>query len=161
MEFDVNSAIATALDRRSKLDQDRDARFQKEEREKLNLMSETQLRINQGKRMVELAESELQGLKGKDEPQRTAFEYTRMAEGYALQGDYEAAFEMTADYAKKCEYQKILEALDGKQECSCPKSVRISKSSLPTQYIKEKIYDAVRKREVALKSCSLCGNLTI
>jgi hypothetical protein len=104
--FDPVKAIQAVVSQRTQYEKDEWEKFQEEQRAKLQLLDG---RAMLGARQVELALREL-------ENGESDFEYTRMAEGYALQGNFEKAVELTRDATKRQEYQEILDAT----EIDCP-----------------------------------------
>jgi hypothetical protein len=104
--FDPIAAIQAVVSQRTQYEKDEWEKFQEEQRAKLQLLDG---RAMLGARQVELALREL-------ENGESDFEYTRMAEGYALQGNFEKAVELTRDATKRQEYQEILDAT----EIDCP-----------------------------------------
>jgi hypothetical protein len=144
MTFDPVKAIESVASQRTKLEKEEWERFQQEEREKLKALD---LNAFYGFNAVEIALKQL-------EHGESDFEYTRMAEGYALMGDFEKAIDLTRDPEKKAEYQTILDAHTN-LDCPCPPTQRVGKDTLPTRF---------RKLEFGGKTlveCSLCGNLTV
>lgn len=113
-DFDPYAAVDAVVSRKSEREREEEARFQAEQRAKLQLPTELDTRAQLGARMVELAHVALAD--GHDD-----FECSRLAEGYALQGDYRQAAALTKDDAKRAEYDRIIAAVDNPQDCGCPK----------------------------------------
>jgi hypothetical protein len=116
MEFDVETAIETRIAETPKSEKERWQRYQEEQRAKLQIGDGRSLLAS---RQIELALSELAN--GSEDE----FEYTRMAEGYSLLGDFEIAAQMTRDPEKKAFYQKVLAAPD--MECEHGKMILFDK----------------------------------
>jgi len=119
--FDVEKAIAASL--ASKTDQEREEweKFQNEQRAGLQLGDG---RVLFGKRQVELAFNQLD----RDDVDRD-FEFERMAEGYALQGDFLRAYVLTTNSQKQKEYKQILDATE--MDCLCSPSFKFVKDKYP------------------------------
>lgn len=146
MEFDPYAAVEAVVARKTDKEREEEARSQAEQRAKLQLPTELDVRAQLGARMVYLAQAAL----GQAEED---FEYTRMAEGYALQGDYRKALELSRDPERVAEYQRIVDAVEHPTECGCPKQV----GTTQVQFLKDKIlFDGQVKNILA---CTMCRNI--
>jgi hypothetical protein len=145
-DFDPLVAVNTVIEKKSEREREEEARFQADERAKLHLPTEVDIRAQLGARMVTMAQAAL-------EENDDDFEATRLAEGYALQGDYRKAALITRDAARKREYEVIIAAVDNPQDCLCP--VKSQNSS--TRFVKDRILFEGQVRE--LIACSLCKNI--
>lgn len=103
--FDIDTAIAARLAEIPEAEKERFAKYQEEQRAKLK----TPDRDTFGAGMVRMASEALQGECDRD------FEYERMAEGYALMGDFKTAHFLTTNPEKQAFYRKVLDAPD--MEC--------------------------------------------
>lgn len=117
--FDPIKAIQAVVSQRTEQEREEWEKYQAEERAKLGTMNVNALL---GARQIEIALSEL---KNGD----SDFEYTRLAEGYSLMGDFEKAFELTRDATKKTEYKEILDATN--LDCTCPSQNKFITDSYP------------------------------
>lgn len=133
--FDVEQAIKNRLAEVGREDDDRLEEKREAVRQLLDSRGPNYLL---GQRQIELAKRQL-------ELDPSDFEYTRLAEGYALIGDYEKAVEITRDDLKRKEYQEVLDAL-GRTECDCPKKVGENLTKFAKQNLGGRI----------LFSCALC-----
>jgi hypothetical protein len=105
--FDPIKAIESVVSQRTQHEKDEWEKYQEEQRAKLTLLDG---RAMMGVRQVEIALREL-------ENGESDFEYTRLAEGYALQGEFQKAVELTRDALKRSEYQAVLNATE--MDCPC------------------------------------------
>jgi hypothetical protein len=112
MEFNLEQAIETRIAQKTPAERERWEKFQKEERAKVKLADS---KSTFGQRMIDLAYREMSA--GAD----PAFEWTRMAEGFALKGDFEYAESLTHDEEKRAFYQQVLDAPD--MECEHGKMI--------------------------------------
>lgn len=147
IEFDINTAVNAILARKTPAEREDEARFQAAERAKLHLPTEIDIRAQLGARMVALAQEAL-------DTGVSEFELARLAEGYALQGDYKKALELTTNDDKRKEYEQILTAYTNGSKCDCP----TTKGTVSTRFTKDKLLIDGQVRD--LIACSLCGNLT-
>jgi hypothetical protein len=144
--FDAIQAINTAIATKTDAERDEEARFQAEQRAKLNLPTEIDIRAQLGARMVAAAEQALA-----EHP--SEFETNRYAEGLALQGEYRKALELTQCSVKRAEYQAIVNGIDNPVDCACPKK----RGQISTIFTKDRIFAEGRVREVL--ACALCGHI--
>ena len=93
--FDVETAIETRLANKTPAEIDRERRYQEEQRQRVSVMD---TRSEHAYRAIEIALANL--AKNPDDD----FEYTRLAEGYYLLGDFEKAAATTRNAEKKAEY---------------------------------------------------------
>ena len=142
--FDPIKAIESVVANRSDLEKEEWEKFQAEKREELKSLD---LNAHYGFNAIQIALKQLEH--GEDD-----FEYTRMAEGYALMGDFQKAIELTRDSQKREEYQRILDAHES-LDCPCPTVTRVGQASLPVRFEKLKFQGKT------LVECSRCGNLTV
>lgn len=140
--FDVDAAIEARLSERSKDEKERWAKYQEDQRAKLPRMDGNAVL---GSRMIEAALTELESATN-----RPAI-YNRMAEGYALMGDYAKAVELATDH-KGLEYLEILEAHDA-EDCACPETQKFGKFTVPTRT------PILRFANRTLTRCSICSHL--
>lgn len=145
MDFDVETAINTALARKTDLEKAEEARIQEEERAKLKLPTAVEIKYNLGVRMVRSAEEVLA-------EQPSDFEFTRLAEGLALQGKYADALALTKDPNKHAEYTKILDAFQNPRGCGCP----AFRGRQATVFTKDQLLINGEVRD--LLACALCGH---
>lgn len=146
MEFNLESAIAAAIARKTDFERAEEEKYQTTQRAAQLTPSPTSARAELGKRMVAMAETALV-----ENP--TEFELTRLAEGLAYQGQFQLAAEITPDSVKKSEYLAVVKALNGNKDCDCPKK----QGSIPTRFTKDTILVEGKPRD--LVACALCGNL--
>lgn len=146
MEFDALTAINTIIARKTKQEREEEAAYQAERRAELQLPTPIDVRAQLGARMVDLAQEVLTST---DDD----FEYTRMAEGYALQGDYRKAVLLTRDDQRKRQYEAIIAAVDVASNCPCPPK----NGSIPNVFTKDRILFDGQVRE--LLCCAVCGHL--
>lgn len=118
LEFDVDKAISTRLAERTKADIAYERRYQEEQRSKLPNIDQ---RGEHALRAIEIALHNLE-LNPDDD-----FEYTRLAEGYYLLGDFEKAAQTTRNKEKQAEYEAYANASTVK--CACPHQVMNGKAS--------------------------------
>lgn len=117
MEFDVKTALKAIANRHDIAEWDE---FQEKERQKLQqaLMGFQDVASNyrHGINAVQLGKSEIRSMSKKDPDYdtRVAHERNRIAEGLALQGQFEEAFEWASDADKRAEYQSVVAALTAK-----------------------------------------------
>lgn len=123
------------------------SKFQEEERRKLaeamKGLDSVSTNYQHGVRAVEIGKNEIKGLRKKDPDYltRLTHERDRIAEGYALQGQFEKAVEWAVE--RKAEYQDLLDALV-QPPCAHKE-----------QFAKQRFYrDGVK----TLMSCPKCGN---
>lgn len=147
MEFDIQTAVNAALARKTDLERQEELKFQEERRKELKTPSSISARAELGKRMVALAETNL-------DENPTDFDLTRLAEGLAFQGHYQDAHDITRDPLKRNEYAQIIEAIAGKADCACP----TKQQNQPTRFVKDIIL--IDGNERNLIACALCGNQT-
>lgn len=145
-EFDVNLALNTAIARKTDAEREEEARFQAEQRAKLNLPTEIDIRAQLGARMTAAAEIALA-------EQDTDFEVNRYAEGLALQGEYRKALSLTRCPVKRAEYTAIVDGIDNPKDCGCPKKI----GTVATLFTKDRILAEGQVREVL--ACALCGHI--
>lgn len=110
LEFDVETAIDTRLAQRTAAEIERERKYQEEQKKKLAVGDP---RLLYAERAIEMALHNLE--QGTTD---AALEYTRLAEGYYLQGDFRKAADTTRDPVKKAEYEAYANAKPGK--CTCP-----------------------------------------
>ena len=139
--FDAHRAIDSVVSQRTKFEQEEWQKYQEEEKEKLRSLD---LNAFYGFNTINLALRELE--KGESD-----FEYTRLAEGYALIGDFQKAYETTRDPLKKAEYKQVLDAFN-QPDCPCPTVERFGKQSVPVRFVKLQFGDK------QLVECSRCSN---
>jgi hypothetical protein len=118
MQFDVEAAIEARIAQKSEGEKERWRKFQIEERAKLKPIDG---KSSMGQRMIALAEEGIEWYAKGSTDIDYEFEYTRMAEGYALMGDFWKAEELTFDPEKKKFYQQVLDAPD--MECEHGKMI--------------------------------------
>jgi len=152
MMFNVNAALDKALASKTDEEREQEAQKQKEWRASIIVPSDVQIKAQHGDRLVALS------LKALDRNPDSAFELTRLAEGYALQGKYQLAAETTKDPAKRAAYITILSAINGASECNCPKTYQSGKHVIETRFVKERILTERGIKD--LRACALCGRLT-
>lgn len=133
-EFDddgiaLHAAIDAAIAKKSPAEIDRERRYQEEQRQRLTVMDG---RSAHAMRAIEIATNNL--LTNPDDD----FEYTRMAEGYFLLGDFAKAAELTRNTDKKAEYEAYANAKP--VQCVCP-AIRQGNVTLAPRFIKEKFPD--------------------
>lgn len=145
-EFNPELAIEAVAARKSAREREEEARYQAEERAKLQLPTELDNRAQLGARMVSMAQAAL-------EEKEDDFEYSRMAEGYVLQGDYRKAVLLTRDDDRRKEYQVLIDAVDNPTECGCPKQI----GKMGTQFVKDKILFDGQVRHVVV--CTVCRHV--
>jgi hypothetical protein len=125
-EFDVETAINTRLSNRTAEELDRERRYQEEQRQRLTVMD---TRTSHAQRAIDIALHNLESNPDDD------FEYTRMAEGYYLLGDFQKAAELTRNEEKRAEYQAYADAKPIQCVCS---PVRQGNVTLAPRFVKEK-----------------------
>jgi hypothetical protein len=145
-DFNSDLAIEAAIARKSEREREDEARYQAEQRAKLQLPTELDTRAQLGARMVSMAQTVLAEI---DDD----FEYSRMAEGYALQGDYRKAALLTRDADRRKEYQVLINAMDTPTECGCLKNT----GKANTQFVKDKILFEGQVRHVVV--CTACRHV--
>ena len=153
--FDLDKAISSALENIVKDDENKPITFDR--------FSDIELKTWQGKRQVTFAKEQItsltsQGEEGLVNQSQLAFEIDRLAEGYALQGDYEQAYDLAQSVERQIEYKAILNAFNNK-ECDCPQTIGKGKTSFPTRFMKDKFYHQGNVAE--LWQCATCKKLTI
>jgi hypothetical protein len=106
--FDLDHALQAIHDAQDTADWER---YQQERSGTVELVD---VNFQHGVRAVELGKSEIKGLRPKDPDyiDRLNFERDRIAEGYALQGQFEKAVEWAVK--RKDEYRDILDAFSSK-----------------------------------------------
>lgn len=124
-DFDVETAIETRLANKTPAEIDRERRYQEEQRQRVSVMD---TRSEHAYRAIEIALANL--AKNPDDD----FEYTRLAEGYYLLGDFEKAAATTRNAEKKAEY--IAYANAKPIQCGCP-TKRAGKDVLSPRFVKE------------------------
>jgi len=147
--FNPETAVLTAIAKKSDLERLEDERFQQSERRKLSLITEEARRVSIGKQRVAAA---LEQLKIAETDEK----FDLLAEGYALQGDFPSAVIIVRDAAKRAEYLAISKAInrDDTEVCACPKTLH----KQPTFFVKDRFYEANKYREVVnLWYCVTCG----
>lgn len=155
-EFDLKKALKGIAKRHAESSSDW-AEFQEQERQKLMSMlsglTEVDLKIQHGQRAIEIARENIERLKDAGDTAALEFEFERMAEGYALQGDFKKAAEFASNPEKRVEYQAMLEAVEKNDDevCGCPKT----QNGHPTTFIKDRFYTA--RGVCTLYHCTLCG----
>jgi hypothetical protein len=117
MQFDVDAAIDARIAQKAPAERERWEKFQLEERAKLK---PTDGKSSMGWRMIDLARENI-GRHKQGEDIDKDFEFTRLAEGYALIGDFINAVMLTSDLGKKAFYQQVLDAPD--MECEHGKMI--------------------------------------
>jgi hypothetical protein len=140
MEFNATRAIARVLAEKTDEERAEEAKYQSEQREKLGTLTDVELKIQFGRRMVE-------AVRRKAGLDPTPEQLDRLAEGYALQGDYDQAIKCVQDRDRRGEYLSILSALDG-AGCQC---------TSPKAFLKERIF--ARGKIVDVYGCTVCGKL--
>ena len=138
LTFDPHRAIDSVVSQRTKSEKEDWEKYQEEQRAKVQTLDGNALL---GARQIEIALKEL-------ESGDSDFEYTRLAEGYALQGDFQKALELTRDATKRAEYQSVVDAFTN-LDCPCPTG------KPPLRFEKLKFGDKT------LVECSRCRNLTV
>ena len=108
MEFDLDTAIEARLATRSEAEKERFIKYQEEQRSKLVPSNQ---KSTFGSRMVQMAFDAF-----KEEIVDEELEYERMAEGYALQGDFETAYVLTTNREKEEFYKRVIDAPDAECE---------------------------------------------
>lgn len=146
-EFDPMTAVGAALERKTEREREEEARFQAEQRAKLQLPNEIDIRAQLGARMVSAAQAAL-------EEADDDMELTRLAEGYALQGDYRKAIALTRDETRRQEYVALIEATENSVPCTCPNMV----NKVSTKFIKDRILFDGQVRNII--ACTICRKLT-
>lgn len=146
-DFDPINAVNTLLARKTEREREEEVRYQAEQRGKLHLPTEIDIRAQLGARMVEMAQAAIECADDDD------FEYSRMAEGYALQGDYIKAAALTRMPNKQQEYQRIIEAVTNPTSCACPKQAGTQSNIFTKDRI---LYDGQVKDVLA---CAICGHI--
>lgn len=147
MTFDPVVAIETALANKTQRERDEEAAYQARCRAALKLPTALDVRAQIGAQMVEIAQQVL--ALGEDD-----FEYTRLAEGYAMQGDYRKAAALTKDVGRQQYYEAVIAAVDNPFECGCPRK----RGALSNIFTKDRILFDGQARE--LLACAVCGHLT-
>lgn len=117
--FDPIRAIQSVVSQQSDFEREEWEKFQSEQRAKVGTINTNSVL---GERQIELALREL-------ENGDSDFEYTRLAEGYALLGNFERAVELTRDAEKRAEYQAILDAPE--IDCSCNPKHKFIRDEFP------------------------------
>lgn len=140
--FDADAALEKALE---KADQTALRKLQEKERAKIRKPNPMDARHTYGVRGVKIASSELGELDPSDENYAEAKE--KLAEGYFLMGEIEAAIKHSA--RRRDEYQGYMDALTRKDGdwCGCPQR--------GNRYIKDKFLYKGRSR--TLYRCNRCG----
>lgn len=167
--FDLEKALA-AITKKNEADKDEWACFQEEQRQKLNLtqknLSAADQKFQQGITTVNFALHQLDGLQGTDNIEAINLEMDRMAEGYALQGDYRSAVDCSRNEDKKAEYAKVAAAIkiDDDKTCPCNKKAKGTNAKgkpvdFPTNFIKDVFYSQHHGCLVNLWQCTTCGFL--
>lgn len=146
MEFDADAAVQAAIDSKTEEERERERHWQEEQRARLVLPTEMQIKAEFGRRMEVMA---LEALA--ENP--TDFEYSRLAEAKALQGDWKAALELTRDPLKREEYEAVVAAIENPHDCGCP----LLLNRMPTRFTKNRIIADGRQLDVI--ACSVCGHL--
>ena len=85
------------------------------------------------------------------------FECNRLAEGYALQGNFEAAINNTRDDKQRENYVTILQAIENPVQCDCPAIIGQGQGRVKTQFVTEVFLH--NGQDTKLMRCALCGNL--
>ena len=152
LTFDAHRAIDSVVSQRTKSEKEEWEKYQEEQRAKVQTLDGNALL---GARQIEIALKEL-------ESGDSDFEYTRLAEGYALQGDFQKALELTRDATKRAEYQSVVDA----SEMECPCFHREAKVNVPAS--KTCVGGSVRItkwhkfdsfRDFDLYRCVVCGHI--
>lgn len=146
MEFDAEAAIQAVISQKTDLERAEEARYQAEQRAKLRLPSDLEMKVEMGRRMTKTAMRMLAVAESDDA-------YSRLAEGLALQGEYRQAAALAPKASQKEEYQKVVDAIDNPHDCGCP----LLMNRLPTRFTKEKII--AEGRQTQITACSLCGHI--
>jgi hypothetical protein len=146
MDFNLESAIAAAIARKTDFERAEEEKYQRTQQAALSNISPIDARAELGKRMVAMAETALV-----DNP--SEFELIRLAEGLAYQGHFALAVDITPDATKQQEYKQIVDALNGNPDCACPRK----QGTISTRFTKDTILVEGRPRD--LIACSLCGNV--
>lgn len=135
-EFDPIAAIENRLANKTEAELDRERKYQEEQRQRLSVMD---TRSSHAQRAIDIALHNLESNPDDD------FEYTRLAEGYYLLGDFKKAFETTRNEEKKAEYEAFMNAKP--YPCECPKTKTMGKVrpdseltaiSISPRFVKEK-----------------------
>jgi hypothetical protein len=145
MDFDVDRAIAGAMENVPEDEKARFKKLQEDERAKLSIGNPNAI---YALRAIQLAEGNLTWLEDKED---IDFEYDRMAEGYSLLGDYEKAADLARSPERKKEYAEIRDAQDT-PDCPCPLTEKQGKHSVP---VRTTLLIAGEKQ---LTRCSRCGH---
>lgn len=125
-EFDPIAAIENRLANKTEAELDRERRYQEQQRQRLSVMD---TRSAHAQRAIDIALHNLESNPDDD------FEYTRLAEGYYLLGDFRKAFETTRNEEKKAEYEAFMNAKP--YQCECPVS-RNGNVTISPRFVKEK-----------------------
>lgn len=125
-EFDPITAIETRLANRSAEELDRERKYQEQQRQRLTVMDS---RSGHAHRAIDIALHNLEQNPNDD------FEYTRMAEGYYLLGDFQKAAELTRNAEKRSEYLAYANA--NAVKCECPVT-KIGGTPISPRFVKEK-----------------------
>lgn len=110
--FDPEKAIERRIEARGE-----DTQFKRLQEEGKKTLPRTDSRTVYALRQIEIAERAL------EQNGESDFEYTRMAEGYYLLGQFRKAYETTRDPLKKQEYETAMMA--GNVPCNCPRQGKI------------------------------------
>lgn len=149
--FDPTAAVEAAIANKNDEQRQKEARYQEERRASLRTPSDIDLKMQFGRRLENMAMRAIE-----KHPEKES-EYSRLAEAYALQGQYELAAQVTKNPHKKAEYDAVLAALDGMPDCQCPTSSRVGSQTVQHRFHKARIF--ARGKIVNLYACALCGRL--
>jgi hypothetical protein len=147
--FDLETAVKAALENAVKEDKV-PLRFER--------FSDIDLKTWQGEKQVAFAKEQITGLTSQGDTSQLAFEIDRMAEGFALQGDYAQAYDLAQNEEKRAEYKAVLDAFNN-VECSCEEIVGKGKTTVSTRFLKDRFYHHGQIAE--LWQCATCRQLTV
>jgi hypothetical protein len=161
MEFDLEKALATISENfDSEKFEEKQAELRTALSVRLKMRDSADEKFEHGLRAIALSEKALARLdkeKADDLP-LIQFELIRLAEGYALTGQIQKAYEITPDATKRAEYAQILGALNTSGQCQCPVKSYSGKQGrirVTPRREKEKIY--FNGRKYTIFQCVDCG----
>lgn len=146
IDFDINTAIETAIARKTDVERAEEQRLQAEGAAKLSLPTPLQIRQQLGARMARAAAKELQAQPSDDA-------CNRLAEGLALQGHYHEAVKVAQDQRLRDIYQRVIDATNNTEVCGCPKR----QNGQETTFLQDTI--VFEDKVVQVYKCTICKTL--
>lgn len=152
--FDADKALKEALKH-----SDQTELKELQEKEKAKLGTPLNPKATYGRRAIALALDALEHLdpNNPDDRRAIAFEYERLAEGYALIGNLEMAVHYSTE--RVAEYQQYLDAVKkGDEWCKCPQTTAQGKNFTAKtngRFLADKFL--YKDKEYRLYKCNRCG----